>query len=109
MRSHAGFVLAGLLASTSLGRTQDWRQPPIHTGTPDVEALGWASTLEEALVRAKREKKLVLATVVAVSDDRWVGGTAGAQAHGTGKKAPFGGDEVAAARDEGLRKERVMM
>jgi hypothetical protein len=87
----------------------DWKQPPIHTGPQRVEALPWAATLAEALARARTEKKLVLATVVAVSDDHWVSGYAGAEAFWSGKEAPWGGDEIAMARDEGLRKERVMM
>ena len=87
----------------------DWKQPPIHTGSARVEELPWAATLADALARAKTEKKLVLATVVAVSDDHWVSGYAGAEALWSGKEPPWGGDEIAMARDEGLRKERVMM
>jgi hypothetical protein len=88
---------------------RDWKQPPIHTGPARVEGLPWAGTLLEALALAKQEKKLVLATVVAVSDDHWVSGYAGAEAFWSGKEAPWGGDEIGMARDEGLRKERVMM
>jgi len=98
-----------LLALVVLAPRRDWQQPAIHTGPASVEALPWAATIEEALARAKKEKKLVLATVVAVSDDHWVSGYAGAEQFWKGKGEPFGGDEIALARDEGLRKERVMM
>lgn len=87
----------------------DWTQPPVRTGPEDVEALPWAGTIEEALARAKKEKKLVLATVVAVSDDHWVGGYASArEVWGRLAPPPFG-DELSMTLDEGLRKERVMM
>ena len=100
---------AALLALPRAHPREDWKQPPIRSGSAAVEALSWAATLEEAIARAKQEQKLVLATVVAVSDDRWVGGYAGAARIWQGKSAPYGGDEIAMARDEGLRKERVMM
>lgn len=87
----------------------DWKQPPIRTGPTSAEALPWADTLESALARAQAEKKLVLATVVAVSDDHWVSGYAGAQQFWEHSEPPIFGDEVASAIDEGLRKERVMM
>jgi hypothetical protein len=97
-----------LLAIAPIGAA-DWKQPPIRSGSEAVEALPWAATLQKALARAKTEKKLVLATVVAVSDDRWASGYAGSEQFWKGKEAPYGGDEMALARDEGLRKERVMM
>ncbi|MEO6709260.1 MAG: hypothetical protein ABI054_04155 [Planctomycetota bacterium] len=102
-------VLALFLAGVQSTPRADWKQPPIHTGPESVEALPWALTLEEALARAKKEKKLVLATVVAVSDDHWVSGYAGAEALWADKGDPWGGNEMAMARDEGLRKECVMM
>ena len=98
-----------LLGAHAPAQDGDWKQPPIHTGPARVEALPWAATLELALARAKQEGKLVLATVVAVSDDHWVSGYTGAEAIWAGKTLPFGGDEIAMARDDGLRKERVMM
>jgi hypothetical protein len=90
-------------------RAQTWTQPTIRTGIDSVEALGWASTIEEALERARAEKKLVLATVVAVSSDYWVSGYSGAPAVRAHLKAPHAGEEVSSASDEGLRKERVLM
>jgi hypothetical protein len=102
-------LLGSLLCTLAPLAPGDWKQPAIKTGMEQVEALPWAATLDEALARAKKEKKLVLATVVAVSDDHWVNGYAGAEAYWKGKDAPYGGDENAMARDEGLRKERVMM
>src|SRR5262245_28767553 len=86
-----------------------WTQPPIRTGTPFTEALPWAPSIEEALRRAKQEKKLVLATVVAVSDDHWVSGYAGAAEILRPLEPPVFGEDVSMALDEGLRKERVMM
>jgi hypothetical protein len=93
----------------ALAARPDWTQPPVHTGPASVEALPWAPTLEEALARAKKEGKLVLATIVAVSDDHWVGGYAGASEHWAKSGPPAFGEEISMARDEGLRKERVMM
>lgn len=102
-------VVCLLLCARAPGQDGDWKQPPIHTGPARVEALPWAATLELALARAKQEGKLVLATVVAVSDDHWVSGYTGAEEIWAGKESPFGGDEIAMARDDGLRKERVLM
>ncbi len=82
-------------ARCSLVAPTDWKQPPIHTGPERVEALPWAGTLGEALARAKVEKKLVLVTVVAVSDDHWVSGYAGARQYWEKLDPPYGGDEVA--------------
>src|SRR5262245_59379418 len=94
-----------LLATAGAGGAVDWKQPAIRTGCAEVEALPWAATLEEALARAKKEKKLVLATVVAVCDDHWVGGYAGAEQVWQRLEAPMFGDDVAMALDDGLRKE----
>ncbi|MFO0983025.1 MAG: hypothetical protein U1E76_15070 [Planctomycetota bacterium] len=82
-----------------------WTQPPIKTGTPFTEALPWAPTLEDAIRRARQEKKLVLATVVAVSDDHWVSGYAGAAEILAKLEPPAFGEDVAMAVDEGLRKD----
>jgi hypothetical protein len=102
-----GLALPWLVATAA--PCGDWSQPPIRTGVPSVESLPWAPTIQEALARATKEKKLVLATVVAVSDDHWVGGYAGAETLWKGLKPPAFGDDVSMALDEGLRKERVMM
>jgi len=74
-------LLAAQLLAADESRPREWKQPPIVTGSPFTEALPWASTLEEACERARRERRLVLATVVAVSDDHWVSGYAGAGDH----------------------------
>jgi hypothetical protein len=95
-----------LFASTA---GEEWTQPPIRTAPASVEALPWVTTIDEALARAKAEKKLVLATIVAVSDDHWVGGYAGANELWKSLGPPVFGADVSAANDAGLRKERVMM
>ena len=102
-------LLAAQLLAADESRPREWKQPPIVTGSPFTEALPWASTLEEACERARRERRLVLATVVAVSDDHWVSGYAGAGDHWRKlDPTPFG-DDVAMETDAGLGKERVLM
>lgn len=96
-------------ATAPIQEDVEWTQPPIRTGSAIIEALPWASTLEEALAIAKREKKLVLATVVATSDDHWVGGYAGARQVWSRLEPPMFGEDVSSGNDDGLRKERVMM
>lgn len=98
-----------LLIVAAQSPSSDWVQPPIRTGDESVESLPWASNIQEALTRAAKEKKLVLATVVAITDGHWVSGYEGSEfwVKRAGKTA-FG-DDVASADDEGLRKERVMM
>lgn len=108
MQSPIPMMLALLLFAAREPRL-DWVQPAIHTGNEAVEALPWAATIEEALARAGKEKKLVLATVVAVSNDHWVSGYAGAEAAWKAARAPMIDDASGMANDEGLRKERVMM
>jgi hypothetical protein len=96
------------LTLAALG-SAEWRQPPIVTGIPRVEALRWEPTIESALARAKAEKKLVLATVVALSDAHWAFGYADAEALWSSGSAPAFGADVSVGNDPGLRKERVMM
>jgi hypothetical protein len=98
-------ILFALEASAQTG----WQQPPIATGSRFTEALPWAATLEEALTRATKEHRLVLVTIVAVSDDHWVSGYAGADEHWKRLAPPPFGDDVALAIDPGLAKERAMM
>src|SRR5688572_9328548 len=100
MQTRALLVLALVLGTAPIGRQVDWKQPPIHTGPESVEALPWAVTLETALARAKQEKKLVLVTIVAVSADHWISGYSGAEALSSARGEPFGGNEIAMARDE---------
>ncbi|MEM8710686.1 MAG: HEAT repeat domain-containing protein [Planctomycetota bacterium] len=103
-------LLAELNARVKVpGTTSAWRQPPIATGTPFVEALPWADDLESALKLAEVENKLVLATVVAVSDRRWSSGFREAPAVWNGEKPPRFGDERSQAMDAGLVKERALM
>ncbi|MHC4550794.1 MAG: DNRLRE domain-containing protein [Planctomycetota bacterium] len=86
-----------------------WTQPEIRTGTPFSDTIPWARDLEEALARAKDERKPVLATVVPVGDRRWVSGYRDAEAVWKDQKAHPWGDERAMTIDAGLMKERVMM
>lgn len=97
------------VASARAAQVELWKQPAVRTGIERVEALAWAPTLEVALERAAKENKLVLASVVAVGDDHWVGGYAGASELYESRGEPAFGAEVSMANDDGLRKERVMM
>lgn len=87
-----------------------YRPPEIRTGTPFSETIEWASDIDEAVARARRERKLVLATVVPLGDRRWSSGFPGAEAlrRAAGKPHPWG-DARAMAIDSGLVKERAMM
>jgi hypothetical protein len=104
-----GLAAASVWLPSISAQTTGWNQPPIRTGSDSVELLPWAPTIQVALARAAKEKKLVLATVVAVSDDHWVSGYAGAEAIRKPLSKPVFGDDLSMALDEGLRKERVMM
>jgi hypothetical protein len=83
--------------------------PPILTGSPFVEALPWAASVEDALAAAKEEKRLVFATVVPVDSEHWVSGFRAAETMRKGLSPPPLGVARAMAADPGLAKERVMM
>lgn len=89
--------------------SEAWTQPVIHTGTPFSETLPWADDIEAALERARAQGKLVLATVVPVSDTRWVSGYRDASSVWAGSTPHPLGDARAMAIDAGLVKERAMM
>ncbi len=102
-------ALAFVLLTAARQPRGDWVQPVIHTGNESVESLPWASTIQEALARAAKEKKLVLATIVAVGDDHWVSGYAGAEDVWKNARGAVPDEASGMVGDEGLRKERVMM
>jgi hypothetical protein len=86
-----------------------WTQPEIRTGTPFSDTLPWADTIEEAIERAHKERKLVLATVVAVQDKHWSSGFEGADEAWKKEDPPTFDDDFAMKKEPGLVKERAMM
>ena len=99
------------LGSSRVEASQEapWVQPPIRTGIPFVEALPWAEDLEAALDQARQEKKLVLATVVPIADQRWSSGYRAAPSVWEGTTPHPWGDERVMAIDSGLVKERALL